>query len=138
MTDAEQDKAALDFVVEAGPRAFTPMVPASVRLEIARSSQLGFYREALKTLAQNEVALIHAEIRAIGQENRRTERKAVNGIGVPYARFPLRLIEHFKMMYGDDCWPNEEFMEDCLKHHPELRIKVTRGTRGQEYAGRGR
>jgi hypothetical protein len=122
----------LDFVLEAGPRAFTPAVSASVRLEIAKSSELGPYRDSLKLMAQNELALLHHEIEQISRENHATDWKA-SKIGVPYARFPPRLIEHFKMLYGEACWPDDEFIEDILKHHPGLRVKVKYGTKGQEY-----
>ena len=123
----------LDFVLEAGPRALTPHVSASVRLEIAKSSELGPYKESLKLLAQEQQAQIWREIEAISAENHRIDWKASNGLGVPYARFPPLLIEHFKLLYGEECWPDEDFIEDILKHHPGLRCKVKRGTRGQEY-----
>lgn len=122
--------------MEAGPRAFTPFVSPSVRLEIAKSSSLGPYKESLKLVAQEELKLLHHEIRQISRENARTDWKAMNGFGVPYARFPPRLIEHFKMLYGEECWPDTEFIEDILKHHPGLRVKVKYGTRGQEYVKR--
>lgn len=121
----------LDFIQEAGPKAFTPMVPASVRLEIAKQTD-GAYREVLKELAQQEWAAIKAEIECISIENAATDWKAMK-FGYPYARFPQGLIEKFKAMYGEECWPDEEFIEDILRHHPGLRCNVKRNSRGLEW-----
>ncbi len=43
------------------------------------------------------------------------------------------LWDFFEEIYGQGCWQDKDFMEDVLKHHPELRIRVKRGIRGQEY-----
>ena len=126
-------EAKLDLLLEAGPRAFGPDVPVQAREEVARSSSLGWYRDALKLMSQRQQSEMFAEIRAIGRENRKIERKSVNGLGLPYARIPLSVIEHFKVLYGDDCWQDQAFMEDFLRHHRECKIVVRRGTRGQEY-----
>ena len=123
----------IDLLLEAGPRAFDPDVPASVREEIAKSTSLDWYKQALKLMSMKQQALMFTEIRAIGRENREIERKAVDGLGLPYARIPLSVIEHFKALYGPDCWQDKAFMEDFLNHHPECRLIVKRGTRGQEY-----
>jgi hypothetical protein len=131
----------LDFVIEAGPRAFTPDLPVHLRLEIAKSSVLGPYREACRQFAQSQVALMHKEIAALSEENRRIEQSqefmATNGLGYPYYRKPVSVHYLFEELYGYGCWQDEGFVEDFLKHHPGLRIRTTRGTRGQEYAGKG-
>jgi hypothetical protein len=128
----------LDFVLEAGPRAFTPeLATKEVRFAIAKTVALGAYRDALQHLAQNQVALIHAAIREVGRQNRKIEKesKATRAF-LPYYRKPLLLHDFFEAIYGEGCWKDNDFVEDVLKHHPELRINVRRGIRGQEYAGR--
>ena len=124
--------AALDFAIEAGPRAFTEDLPKHLRLEIAKSKAHGAYKDALLHLAQNQVALMHAEIRQIGRENRRIERKATS-THIPYCRIPQLVWDFFEVIYGEGCWKDNDFMEDFLKHHPECRIIVKRGIRGQQY-----
>jgi hypothetical protein len=123
-------------VLETGPRAFVSDLPKEVRDEIAQSSSLDWYKNALTLIAQEQRRQMFSDIRAIGRENRRTERKAINGLGLPYARIPFSVIELFKALYGEDCWKDADFMEDFLKHHPECKFRVKYGTRGQEYSGR--
>jgi len=130
--------AALDFALEAGPRAFTPELGKHLRFEIAKTHACGPYMDAVMELAQNQVAIMHAEIRQVGRENRRIERKATS-THIPHCRIPQLVWEFFEAIYGDGCWQDNDFMEDVLKHHPELRINVKRGIHGQEYVnGRGR
>jgi hypothetical protein len=128
---------AVDLLLEAGPRAFTPDVSEEVRLEIAKAPLLGWYREALRLMSQNQQAMLFEEIRQIGRENRRIERKATS-THLPYCRIPRGVWDQFEAIYGAGCWKDDDFMEDFLKHHPECRIIVKRGIRGQEYAGNGR
>jgi hypothetical protein len=87
-------------------------------------------------MAQEQVAEIHAEIRRIGIENRSVDWKATKTF-VPYARIPERMHRMFEYEYGRGCWKDNDFLEDVLKHHPELRVPVKRGMHGQEYV-RGR
>jgi hypothetical protein len=131
----------LGFALEAGPRAFTPDLTQALRLEIAKAGKHGPYMDALLCLAQHQVALIHAAIAAVSADNRRIEAteefKAANGLGCPWYRKPQLLHDFFEAIYGDGCWQDKDFVEDVLKHHPGLRIKVTRGTRGQQYLNGG-
>lgn len=135
---AKREDVLLDFMLHAGPRVFTPeLATKEVRFAIAKSSALGAYKDALQHLAKRQVALIHAEIREVGRQNREIEKnsKACRAF-LPYYRKPLILHDFFEVIYGEGCWQDEDFVEDVLKHHPELRINVRRGIRGQEYAGR--
>lgn len=128
----------VDLALEAGPRMFGPDLPAHARETIAKSAALGNYRGAVKRMAQAELAEMHREIEFVSRQNREIEFKATDGLGVPEYRIPVSV--HFKMeaLFGTGCWQDEDFVEDFLKHHPGLRINVTRGTRGQEYGGRPR
>jgi hypothetical protein len=131
--------AVLDFVIEAGPRALTPDVPLEVRLEIAKLDPDGPYRIAVRELSQDRVAHMHRLIDLVSQDNRRIEAtqefKACNGLGYPWYTKPVEVHHYFEALYGTGCWQDEDFVEDFLKHHPGLRIKVTRGTKGQQYVG---
>jgi hypothetical protein len=132
-----ETESAFDFVVNAGPRAFTPETPDDVRLEIAKSKSLSWYKQALIKLARRQRKMMFAEIREIARQNRRIEKemKACNGLGLPDSRIPMGVYLLFESMYGHGCWKWPGFREDFLKHHPELRLRVRRGTRGQEYGG---
>lgn len=123
----------LDLVLEAGPRSFNKLTPEHVRKEIACSTHLEWFKQELILREQHERLKMLAEIRQIGRENREIERKAVDGLGLPYCRIPLSVIEQGKKLCGDDCWQDPKFMEDFLEQYPECRLKVTRGTKGQEY-----
>lgn len=132
--------AIIDFVLEAGPRTFGPDLPAHVREEIAKSPALGWYRRALLTMKQFAVKQMHDSIARTAAENRQIENtaefKACDGLGYPQMRIPVDVWFQMEDLWGPGCWKDDKFREDFLKHHPELRLKVTRGTRGQEYAGR--
>lgn len=137
-TAAKTGNSHIDLVLECGPRIFNPDLPVEVREEIARSPSLHWFKVELARceIAKREQAL--AEIRQIGRENRLIEYKATNGLGVPYCRIPRFAIERGRTIYGFDWWKDEQLLEGFLEAYPECRIKVTRGTRGQEYAGKGR
>lgn len=128
--------AALDFVIEAGPRALSA-IPPSRRLAVAKTGTLGPYKEALRLLAAAEVEEMHREILRVSIENAATDWKASQAY-IPYCRIPLSVIYKMQDLYGQDCWKDKDFTEDFLDHHPGLRVQVKRGIRGQEYAGRGR
>jgi hypothetical protein len=72
---------------------------------------------------------------AIARENQRTEFKAVDGLGVIQARIGKDDYFWAKIEHSWDCWSDPEFVDWYTKRHAETRIKTTRGTRGQEYAG---
>jgi hypothetical protein len=127
----------LAMVLDAGPRMLRPDTPSHVREAIASSPSLHWFKIELARREVHEREKMLAEIRQIGRENREIEYKATNGLGMPYCRIPLSVMEQGKKMFGDDCWQDEKFMEDFLEAYPECRIKVTRGTRGQEYGGNG-
>jgi hypothetical protein len=131
--------AALDFALEAGPRALTPDLPLAARLAIAKSSALGPYKEACKQMAQEQLARVHADMERVCMENRVIERtsKALPTF-IPYCRFPVSFVDEMEKIYGIGCLSDNDFREDTLKHHPGLRINVRRGIKGQEYAGNGR
>lgn len=131
--------AVLDFMLEAGPRAFMPeLADKQLRLSIAKSSALGPYKEAVTKLAQKQVELIHDEIRRVSIENATTDWKS-GGTHTPYFRVPQLLYDFFECIYGEGCWRDKDFVEDTLKHHPGLRVTVKRGVNGQEYVnGKGR
>jgi hypothetical protein len=123
----------LDFLIEAGPRVFTPeMASKEVRFAIAKSSQLGPFREALQCLAQKQVALMHQLIGQVSRENAAIDWKSA-GSHVPYFRVPQLMWDFFEAIYGEGCWQDEDFVEDTLKHHPGLRVVVKRGSKGQQY-----
>jgi hypothetical protein len=123
---------ALDAAVQAGPRLFDPDLPKHLRFEIAKRSAFGAYNDALQCLAQHQVRLMHEQIAIVGRENRTTDWQATR-THIPHARIPQLLWDFFEAIYGQGCWQDNDFMEDVLKHHPELRVKVKRGIRGQEY-----
>jgi len=139
----ETGDAGLDFIIDAGPRAFTPELPIELRLEIAKLDSDGPVIAAMRKLSRDRVAHMHRLIDLVSQDNRRIEAteefKATNGLGYPWYRKPAEVHHYFEALYGQGCWEDEAFVNDFLKHHPGLRIRVTRGTRGQQYVnGRGR
>ena len=128
----------VDLVLEAGPRVFDADTPQHVVETIATSPSLHWYRDALRVMSMKQQAEMFTEIRAIGRENREIERKAVDGLGLPYARIPGRVWGSFEKLYGVGCWQDKAFMDDFLYYHPECKIIVKRGTRGQQYLDNGR
>jgi len=128
---AEIDDPALRLVLEAGPSGLA-FAEKTFRLELAKSCAQGPYLEACKQIAQQEVADMHAEIEALSIAIAATDWKA-SKTHIPYCRIPASVIQKMKDIYGDDCWRDEDFLEDFLKHHPGLRVNVKRGMRGQEY-----
>lgn len=126
-----------ETLAHAGAPLIAELATPEVRAAIARTPSLGWYRQALVGMAQAEQAQMFAEVEQVCAENRAIENtqefKAVNGLGYPYYRCPLSVRLRFEDLYGIGCWQHNDFVEDFLKHHPGLRLKVTRGTRGQQY-----
>lgn len=130
------EKALLDFVTEAGPKTLTPLVSASVRLELARLNKQGMYQvffDDLKKQGQEQAAQWLRDVARISYENANADFKASDGMGIPYARFPVGTDLIINGLYGEGAWPDKDLLEAILKEHPGLRCKVKYGTRGQEY-----
>jgi len=104
----------------------------SVRFEIAKANANGAYAEGCRLLAPWMLKEIEEQCKIIGIENKQNERQATRS-HVPYYRKPVMMHHCFEMIFGEGCWQDEDFIEDVLKHHPELRCKVKYGTKGQEY-----
>jgi len=124
--------AGLDFALQS-PRLLTEDLPKHFRLEIAKSSALGPYREACKSLAQEELRQIHRDIALVSAENRILEKVTHHTTThYPDARFPQRMWDKMEVIYGVGCFKDKDFYEDTLKHHPGLRIRIKYGVKGQE------
>jgi hypothetical protein len=104
----------------------------SVRFELAKKSEEGAYAAGLRLLAPWMIQAIQEQCKIIGIENRANERQATAS-HVPYYRKPQLMHDCFELIFGEGCWQDEDFVEDTLKHHPELRCKVKYGIHGQEY-----
>jgi hypothetical protein len=107
-------------------------MPRHLQFEIAKTSEGGAYAAGLRLLAPWMLERIRVECEVIGIENKANERQATRS-HVPYYRKPQFMHDIFELIFGEGCWQDEEFVEDTLKHHPELRCKVKYGTKGQEY-----
>ena len=75
--------------------------------------------------------IIEDECKLIGIENK-LDRQATRS-HVPYYRRGMYMTFIYELLFGEGCWQDDDFVEDTLKHHPELRCKVKYGTKGQEY-----
>jgi hypothetical protein len=119
-------------LLEAGPRALVDL-PKMFRLELAKSSALGPYREAAKSLSQAELAEIHREIEFVSKQNREIEKTAHHTRShYPESRIPMSMWIKMEDIYGKGCWEDHDFMQDTLQCHPGLRIRIKYGVRGQE------
>ena len=126
-------------IASAGPRALTPDVPVEVRHEIAKApARFETFLRAAEKCARLRHVVMQREQRAIARELEATSFKAVDGLGVPYLRITQEEYLAMRAKYGDECWNDPAFIEAYRRDNEYCRIKVTRGTRGQEYGGRPR
>lgn len=124
-----------ELILKAGPRALTPDVPEEVRRDLGK---LETFRKAAEDCARLRYAEMHRRQTAIAQANQQIEHKACNGLGEKVATIDTEVYFQMRALYGDECWSDPEFVKAFLRDNPACRVKTTRGTRGQEYAGRGR
>lgn len=117
-------------------RLLNPHMPKEQREELGRSSAFAKARAAIAEGARRQQAGMHEEMRAVARANSAIEHKAVNGLGEKVATIPQSVFNQMRAIYGDACWEDPEFMRAFLRDNPACRVKTTRGTRGQEYAGR--
>jgi len=128
--------AALDFALEAGPRAFTPDTPEHVARELGKYKCFSPFRDALKKMKLSRRAKVLRLIKQTCAENRFLEEiYQASPTLLPEARIPLDLVFELEAE-NNQAW-TAEMREDTLKCYPGLRLNVKRGIRGQEYV-RGR
>ena len=115
------------------------MMDAEDRKELAQSPAWNAQERArIEAKARMQQAWILRTADAIANKNRQIEHKAVDGLGEKYGEIPYAAYMQMRALYGDTCWDDPGFIEAFFRDNPQLRVKVTRGTRGQEYAGRAR
>jgi hypothetical protein len=124
-----------ELILKAGPRALTPDVPEDVRKVLAKHKP---FRERATAVAREQQADMIREQEAVARANQGMRHKAVNGLGVKIGSITPRIYVQMMELYGSDCWDNPAFMNWFFKQEPACRVKTEFGTRGQEYAGRGR
>ncbi len=88
-------------------------------------------------VATLEYAKLLADRRAIAQDNQKSEFKSVNGMGELKARISMSEYHAVKDRYADmysggNCWDDPEFIKAYLRDNEHARVKISRGTRGQE------
>lgn len=124
-----------DVVAKAGPRALTPDVPEEERLRLAKNER---FRKAAEDLARRQQVEMFRRQDAIAKENQAIEYKSCDGIGEKVGSIDAEIWLSMMVKYGNQCWSDPEFVAAFLRDNPACRVKTTRGTRGQEYGGRGR
>lgn len=111
--------------------------PPELVKEVARTPALEPVKQATIKLAQIKRQRDIEQSNQIAKENHNTEFKAVDGIGELKARIPMSVYIEMRRRCGDDYWEHSSNCEEFLKNNPQFKIKISRGTRGQEYAGKG-
>lgn len=124
-----------EIIEKAGPRALTPDVPEEERMRLAKNEP---FRKAAEDLARNQQVQMFRRQDAIAKENEQIEHKACNGIGEKVGSIDAEIWLSMMQKYGQHCWDDPEFVAAFLRDNPACRVKTTRGTKGQEYGGRGR
>jgi hypothetical protein len=118
------------------PKALLADPPPEVMREVALKPSLRKIRDATVRLAQiKRQRDIEASDRII-LENKETEFKAVDGLGELKARIPMRVFLEMRRRCGTDYWAHPENIDEFLQNNPQYGVKISRGTRGQEYAGK--
>lgn len=125
----------IDLIVAAGPRALTPDVPEDERKRLAKNER---FRAAAEKCARLRYHAMHERQAALASANQQVQHKAMNGLGEKVASIDAEVYFQMRAIYGDWVWSDPEFVEAFLRDNPACRVKVTRGTRGQEYGGRSR
>lgn len=106
------------------------------RKELGRSTFFRRFMDALANLGRRRHAAMRESEKQVAQENQNTVFKATNGLGELYGRIPLDTYIAMQQKYGRDCWKDPNFTKAFFRDNPHLRVKTTRGTRGQEYVSK--
>jgi hypothetical protein len=80
----------------------------------------------------SEYNALVASRKALAIENNQTTYKTMDGMGQLVARISKREFMLARVMYGEDCWSDPQFVKDYMRDNPEVRVTSNRGTRGQE------
>jgi hypothetical protein len=119
------EQAALDFTLEAGPRALSPDTPEELLKEIGKYNAFSPFREAMKKLKLERRKVVEAAIKRVCEENRLIETLPhQNPNLIPEARIPIELVHELEAQECDS-W-NPEMRSDTLQHYPGLRINIKR------------
>jgi hypothetical protein len=114
----------------------TPYLPEHELKEVSTSDTFREAREAAAMMARLQQMQLHQERDAIGKENHNTVWKATDGMGEPVGRISMDAIFQMCKEQGREVGEainDSDFIKSILEKNPAYRVKVTRGTRGQEY-----
>jgi glycine cleavage system pyridoxal-binding protein P len=94
-------------------QSFADVIPGSIRKEFERELITGWRMQeaASYTQAKQFAAFNHAN-----------EAKSIDGVGELKARIPISAYHYWGTRLGYECWNDKSFVDDYIKHNPEIAI----------------
>ncbi len=106
-----------------------PDTPSEVIEQIATVKAHRKLKEEIITGARFQQVNVIWEQQRINEANARIQSNYIQGLGHRIAEFGAGVWFKAIQEHGPDCWDDPEFIEDTLKKHPEIRIRLNLPTR---------
>lgn len=94
-------------------QSFAEVIPSHLRKEVER--------ELLTGWRMQETAA-YTQAKQFAAFNNANAAKPIEGIGELKARIPLSAYHYWGQRLGYECWNDESFVNDYIKHNPEIAV----------------
>lgn len=94
-------------------QSLSEAIPADMRKQVERELLTGWRMQeaAAYTQAKSMAAFRHSNA-----------AQSLEGVGELKAQIPLSAFHYWGQRLGYECWNDKEFMDDYIKHNPEVAV----------------
>ena len=95
-------------------QSFAEVIPSHLRKEVERELLNGWRMQetAAYSQAKQQASFRHANA-----------AKSLEGVGQLKAQIPLSAFHYWGQRLGYECWDDKTFVNDFIKHNPEIAVK---------------
>lgn len=95
-------------------QSLSEVIPSHLRKEVEKELLTGWRRQ--------EASAYH-QAKQMAAFNHSNAARSLEGVGELKARIPLSAFHYWGQRLGYECWNDESFVNDFIKHNPEIAIK---------------
>lgn len=95
-------------------QSLSEVIPSNLRKEVERELLAGW---------RMQEAAAYSQAKQIATFNHSNAARSLEGVGEMKARIPLSAYHYWGQRLGYECWNDKSFMNDYIKHNPEIAVK---------------
>lgn len=94
-------------------QSISEVIPSHLRKDMERELLTGW---------RMQEAASYAQAKQFAAFNHANAAKPIEGVGELKARIPLSAFHYWGHRLGYECWNDEEFTNDFIRHNPEIAV----------------